>query len=233
MQKLILRGHDKRVEGMILPRTYRLAALFILCITTLSAQYMNDNSRSDKYLAIAENYKSAIAPDAKDYNLAYSLKDKINDDVVYIYRFESGNATALNLYRAHITVIVDRTNKLKGFARTDENMSGKNNLDDDKCRQLALAFIKRYAPDLTDIKFQWVDIHKESVTDQNKKKTEIQGKWVKYKDSKSGHYLWVILAPDGRIMEFDRDIVWSFFRGGRVNELWLRDDWLDKRISKK
>lgn len=214
-------------------KTFCVAALFILCITNLFAYNMNDTSESDKYLAIAQGFKSAIAPDAKNYSLVYSLKDKINDDVVYIYRFEPGNAPTLNLYRTHITVIVDSKNKLKGFARTDEKMSVKNKLDDDKCRQLALAFIKKYAPDLADIKFQWIDTHEESFIDNSKNKSLLQGKWVKYKESKNGHYLWVILAPDGRIMEFDRDIVWSFFRGGRVNELWLRDDWFGKRTAKK
>lgn len=194
---------------------------------------MNDTSELDKYLAIAQGFKSTIAPEAENYNLVYFLKDKINDDVVYIYRFEPGNATTFNLHRAHITVIVDNKNKLKGFARTDEKMNSTNNLDDNNCRQLALAFIKQYAPDLTDIKFQWVNTHEESFIDRNRNKTEIQGKWVKYREAKSGHYLWVILAPDGRIMEFDRDIVWSFFRGGRVNELWLRDDWFGKRITKQ
>lgn len=213
-------------------KAYCVVILFILSITNLSAHYMNDTTESDKFLAIAEYFMTTIAPDTKDYNLAYFLKDKINDDVVYIYRFERGNPPTLNLYHAHITVIVDSRKRLKGFSRTHERMSGKNNLSDDKCRQLAKSFIKQYAPDLVDIRFQWVDIHQESLIDTSNNKTEIQGKWVKYKEPKNGHYLWVILAPDGSIMEFDRDIVWSFFRGGRVNELWLRDDWLGKRIGR-
>jgi len=194
---------------------------------------VNDHVESTKYRTVAEGFKSAIAADAVDYNLVYFLKDKINDDVVYIYRFEPGNSPALNLHHAHITVIVDSRNKLKGFARTDEKMAGNNTMDDDKCRQLALAFINEYAPDLTDIRFQWINNQQISLTDNSNNKKELTGKWVKYREAKSGHYLWVILAPDGRIMEFDRDIVWSFFRGGRVNELWLRDEWLAKRMTKK
>lgn len=215
-----------------LHKTYCLAILFIVSVTNLYAHNMIDTVESNKHLDVAQGFKSAIAPDAEDYNLTYFLKDKINDDVVYIYRFEPGNASKPNLHHSHITVIVDSMNKLKGFSRIDGKMKGNNNLDDNECKRLALSFLKQYASDLTDIKFQWIDNHKERFMDESNNKTELHGKWVKYKESKSGHYLWVILAPDGRIMEFDRDIVWSFFRGGRVNELWLRDDWFGKRIAK-
>lgn len=214
-------------------KTYLIAILLNLCITNLFAQDMEITTESDKYLAVAEGFKSAIAPDAEDYKLVYFLKDKINDDDVYIYRFEPDNARMPNLYHAHITVIVDSRNKLKGYARMDGKMSSNNNLDETKCRQLAQTFINQYAPDLRDIKFQWVNNHKESFIDRDNNKKELNAKWVKFREAKSGHYLWVILAPDGRIMEFDRDIVWSFFRGGRVNELWLRDEWFGKRVGKK
>lgn len=214
-------------------KTYFTAILFLLSITNLFAGEMEDSGELNKYLAVAVDFKLAIAPGAEDYNLVYSLKDRINDDMVYIYRFEPGNHQALNLHHAHITVIVDGRKMLKGFAWTDGKMSGTNNLDDDKCKQLALAFFKQHAPDLTNIRFQWIDTQKIRFIDTNNDPKELTGKWVKYKEAGSGHYLWVILAPDGRIMEFDRDIVWSFFRGGRVNELWLRDEWLSKRITKK
>lgn len=210
-------------------KTYFTAILFLLSITNLFAGEMEDSGELKKYLAVAVDFKLAIAPEAEDYNLVYSLKDRINDDMVYIYRFEPGNHQTFNLHHAHITVIVDGRKKLKGFAWTDGKMSGTNNLDDDKCKQLALAFLKQHAPDLTNIRFQWIDTQKIRFIDTNNEPKELTGKWVKYKEAGSGHYLWVILAPDGRIMEFDRDIVWSFFRGGRVNELWLRDEWLSKR----
>lgn len=214
-------------------KTCLTAILFLLSITNLLAREMEDSGELKKYLSVAVDFKSAIAPGTEDYNLVYSLKDRINDDIVYIYRFEPGNPQTLNLHHAHITVIVDSSKKLKGFAWTDEKMSGKNNLDDNKCKQLALAFFKQHAPDLTKISFQWVDTQRIRIIDKNNDPKELTGKWVKYKEVNSGHYLWVILAPDGRVMEFDRDIVWSFFRGGRVNELWLRDEWLGKRIHKK
>lgn len=214
-------------------KTYLTAILFILSITNLLAKEMEDSGELKKYLPVAVDFKLAIAPDTEEYNLTYSLKDKINDDIVYIYRFEPGNPQNLNLHHAHITVIVDSSKKLKGFAWTDEKMSGKNNLDDKKCRQLALAFFKQFAPDLRDIRFQWVDTQRIRLIDKNNVQNELHAQWVKYKEADNGHYLWVLLAPDGRVMEFDRDIVWSFFRGGRVNELWLRDEWLSKRIHKK
>lgn len=112
-------------------------------------------------------------------------------------------------------------------------MKGENKLTEEKSKELALSFLKQYAPDLINIKFQWIDDQFFSLQDEENKTVNIQGKWVKFKDNKTGYYLWVIIAPDGSIIEFDRDIYWNFFRGGRIHELWLRDDWFNKRLKKK
>ena len=186
------------------------------------------------YLPAVEKYKSEIAINPAEYKLVYFLKDKINKEVVYIYRFEAtGNPGDFNLHYTHITIIVDSKKRLKGFSQITESMRGENNLGDSECRQLALSFLKKYASDLKKTDFQWIDDQKISFLNTTSwKKESLNGKWVKFRDNETGYYLWVILAPDGSIMEFDRDIFWSFFRGGRVNELWLRDDWFGKRISK-
>lgn len=193
---------------------------------------MLNTSESSKYFVSAERYKSEIAPGTANYNLVHYLKDKINDEIVYIYRFEpDGEPGKINLHHTHVTVIIDNKEKLKGFAHISPQMQGANSLGEERCRELTLSFLKKYAPDLFNSSFQYVNNQKFPLIDKSGKRTDLNGKWVKYRERESGEYLWVMLAPDGSVIEFDRDIVWSFFKGGRVNELWLRDEWLGKKLK--
>jgi len=207
--------------------------MFILSFTNVSSQNNMEIKVNQALLPVAEKYKSNIAVDAADYNLVYYLKDKIRDTAAHIYRFESGGKMGSITYNApHITVVVDEKGILKGFSHLGAKMKGENNLAEQRCKQLALSFFSRYASDLTDVNYQWVDDQTFPIV-INRTKSNLRAKWVKYRDRKTGYYLWVILAPDGSIMEFDRDIYWNFLRGGRVNELWLRDDWFEKRMKRR
>lgn len=217
----------------------RYLKLFLLiCLISnmgfLCAQNENNPSMTgnSKFLLKAEQYKAEFAPDDVDFKLVFNRKEKINDDPVYIYRFESSTSNNVTLNKAHITVILGEDGKLKGYARLNEDMGGDNKIDEKKGQAFASAFLNRHAPDLKEAGYQWSKIHEETIIGSDGKARKIKGLWVKYQERKSGEYLWVILAPDGTVMEFDRDIVWSFFRGGRVNELWLRDEWFGKWLAK-
>lgn len=181
---------------------------------------------------IAEKIKNELAPKEKEYNLIFSLQDKINKTDVHIFRYEPVTSQNLKLHAPHVTVILDNSGNLKGFARLSEDMVNINSISESKGKEIALSFFKKYAPDLVNSDFQWTDDYSEKIIDKNGRTAKANGLWVKFREKKTGHYLWVMVAPDGSIMEFDRDIIWSFFRGGRVNELWLRDEWLGKKIKK-
>jgi len=198
---------------------------------SLFSQINKDMKEQNKLLQVAESYKNKLSKEV-DYKVVLYLKDKINKDVVHIFRFEPEPSSSVTIYGPHITVILDDNEKLKGFARLSENMTGENNINEKDGKALALSFLRKYAPDLRDADYQWTKSHQETLTDGKGNKKVINGKWVKYREENTGQYLWVILAPDRSIMEFDRDIVWSFFRGGRVNELWLRDEWFGKWFDK-
>lgn len=208
----------------------------LLCISILgnevNAQNYKGMTPTTHLLEQVEKYKEALAPNEAGYKMVFYLKDKINDDNVHIFRFEPEPSRSITLYGPHVTVIFDEQNKLKGFARMNQTMAGENNMEENQGKLLAMNFLKQYAPDLVNSKYQWSNSHTEKLIDKSGEETIINGSWVKYRANKSGEYLWVILAPNGTVMEFDRDIVWSFFRGGRVNELWLRDEWLEKWLKK-
>lgn len=208
-----------------------ISVIFLFTDNNIYAQNKMKTA-NNKFYPQAEFYKNELAKTEADYKLIFYLEDKINDDNVHIFRFEPESSTNVTINGAHVTVILDENNKLKGFAQLSEAMTGKNEIDEKEGMIQALLFFKKHAPDLNDAKYQWSDSHEEKLIGSDGKEKKINGKWVKYRDEKTGQYLWVILAPDKTIMEFDRDIIWSFFRGGRVNELWLRDSWFNKWLLK-
>lgn len=211
--------------------------IIILCLlhasitNAINTQIKNDMT-NNKYLPLAEQYKNEYAKKEAHYKLVFYLKDKINKDNVHIYRFEPSVSTGVTLNHPHVTVIIDDNGKLKGFARLSEDMTGENKIDQRRSMVLAYAFLHKNAPDLDNVEYQWSAPLKEKIIGADGKETNANGIWVKYRDKNTGQYLWVILAPDESIMEFDRDIVWSFFKGGRVNQLWLRDEWFGKWLAK-
>lgn len=207
-----------------------LMGILIFSHTLCAQNIMTD--QNNKYYIKAEQIKDQLAKGESGYKLIFYLKNKINDDNVHIFRFEPEPSKRVTLKGPHVTVIIDDNLRLKGFARLNESMTGKNNISESDGMVQALLFLNKYAPDLKDSKYQWSAPHEEKVIGADRKEKTINGTWVKYREQKTGQYLWVILAPDQSIMEFDRDIVWSFFRGGRVNELWLRDEWFGKWLSK-
>ena len=213
-------------------------SIIVLICSLLFASVINIQNKkimieqNNKYYIEAERFKKELARDEADYKLIFYHKGKINEDDVHIFRFEPQSSKELTLKGPHVTVILDNNNKLKGFARLNEEMAGKAKTDEKEGIRQSLLFLNKYAPDLKDSRYQWTKSHQERVKDSTGKLISINGSWVKYQDKDSGEYLWVILAPDNSIMEFDRDIVWSFFKGGRVNELWLRDDWFEKWLKK-
>ena len=199
--------------------------------TILNAQINNDMT-NNKFLPKAEQYKNEYAKGESHYQLVFYLKNKINKDDVHIFRFEPAPAKSVTLHGSHVTVILDDSGKLKGFGRLTEDMTKANEISLMRAMGLAYSFLLKNAADLDDISYQWTKPHKEKIIGSDGKEKTANGIWVKYRDEKKGNYLWVILAPDESIMELDRDIVWSFFRGGRINELWMRDEWFGKWLAK-
>lgn len=220
-------------KSFFLKNCLLIGILFIICFPVYTQNNIPMNEQGQMLLSAAITFKDKISPDAKDYNLVSSLKNKINDDNVFIFRFEPIPSKSLTLHGEHATVILDTQSRLKGYSHISPKMKGSNDIPERQAMVLAIEFFHDYARDIyksTD--FQWTNSHKEKVKGNDGKEISISGSWVKFREKQTGEYLWVILAPDGSIMEFDRDIVWSFFKGGRVNELWLRDEWLGKWLKK-
>ncbi len=195
---------------------------------------MINNPDSNKMLVVAEAYKAKISPDNKSFNCVFHIIDKINDDKVYIYRFEkNGKIGVCNMFHPHITVIVDSNKKLRGYHHIDKEMLGDNRLKDKECIEISRSFLKEYANDLINESLQYISHQKFPIIVGGNKKDIINATWVKYRDGKTGAYFWVMLNPQGKIIEFDRDIFWSFFRGGRATEEWLLEEWFSKWLKKR
>jgi hypothetical protein len=137
-----------------------------------------------------------------------------------------------NIFHTHITVIVDDDKKLRGYHHINKEMLGENRLKDEECIEISRSFLKLYAEDLLGESLQYISNCKFQLIVGDNKKDIINATWVKYREGKTGSYFWVMLDLKGNIIEFDRDIFWSFLRGGRVSEEWLLEEWFSK-LQKK
>lgn len=203
--------------------------LFLILCMSLPAVFLAAGDR----LALAEKFKKELAPEAAAYQPVYSMDGKINEDDVKIFRFEPNADKKVHIKGPRIVVIVDAGGRLRGFAKVNATMLETKEIPEAQARKQAEEFLKKYAPDITELNFQWVSTRRKDLLDSAGKEQKVTGTWAKFRDGKSGRYLWVLFAPDGSVMEFDRESVWSFFRGGRVTEMWLKDDWFAKQMDKK
>ncbi len=187
----------------------------------------------DPLMAAAKKFRQEIAPKNADYELVYFMTGKFNEENVNIYRFEPNKEKKVNLNGPRIVVVLNEKGELREFARVNESLLRPPAMSEEKAREEALAFLAKYAPDLKDVSFQWVSTRKLKLIDNQGRTHVVVGTWAKYRDPQSGRYLWVLFGADGGVMEFDRESVWSFIRGGRVTERWLDDDWFGRQMEKK
>lgn len=202
--------------------------LFLLLVLGVAVCWGNEH-----LLTEAQKIRQELAPKCVDYELVYTMSGKMNEENVHIYRFEPNKEKKVNLNGARVVVVLNDKGELREFARVNETLLKEPEMTDDKARGKAMAFLKKYASDLEKVNFQWVRTRKMKLVDSKGETHQVTGIWVKYRDPGSGRYLWVLFGSDGGVIEFDRESVWKFIRGGRVTERWLVDDWFGKQIEKK
>jgi hypothetical protein len=54
----------------------------------------------------------------------------------------------------------------------------------------------------------------------------LTGVRVKYHAPSSGKWAWVIVGRQGRVLSFERDVIWSSVLGRRSTEAWLHDEYV-------
>lgn len=214
--------------------TYLIKIFFLgLIVTSFIANAQNQQIESINLrqgnMKMNKDFKNILPPD--EYNFLPTLQKKglHNGINVTLYRYQPEGKFVLD--QQHVSILQSDKGNLEGFVRLlpQYKISGKQ-VSKDEAKTIAMNFLQRFAPDLLDkYKVNWIDEHTEEIFVNNKKIT-ISGMKVKCRNEKDGLYFWVVIAPDGSVMIFERDVEWDFLRSGRKTEQWLHDSWLVKNI---
>lgn len=179
--------------------------------------------------ALQNNLLSDFMPDNyREVAQKQVLVDKVPAELIRYARTDGRNNA---IGGEHFSTVIDTTGKLKGFARMDADLIGKELPSKDDAYNIAMQFLQRYAPDLLEnLSLKFVAEHSEPVFVSNGNNTstkKLTGMKVKMRNLKDDLYFWVIIGADRKVIIFERDIYWANLPyGHRRTEQWLHDNWL-------
>jgi len=194
---------------------------------------MTKNEKIAKLDALSSDRLSKI----KDLiPLGFSLVSRqlgeMDKERVEIIRYERTDGKNRGLGGEHFSAVVSQTGILKGITTMDESSQKADGLPSKKESEIIMQkFLSEYAPDLqSNMTIKWIDKHDETIEiidDNGKvKKIKVIGMKVKCRKKDDGLYFWAIINHQNKVITFERDIEWSFFRSKRITEKWLHDSWL-------
>lgn len=154
----------------------------------------------------------------------------VDGEAAELVRYERLDGRNAGLGGEHFSTVIASSGRLKGFARIDPDLVGRDLPSREQAQAIAMAFLQKQAPDLLPgMKLSWIDPHDEPLRVTRDGKTEdltLTGMKVKMRNTADGLWFWVIVGADHNVMVFERDIHWISFPGHRGTEKWLHDSWL-------
>ncbi len=128
-----------------------------------------------------------------------------------------------------VAVLLDPlSDRLLGLTRLHRGMVQADLPTREQAATVATAFLEQVAPELVDDRtVLWIERHDETVVYEGAEHL-VAGMKVKMRRPSDGLYFWVIVAGDGQVITFERDIYWIEMPGKRRTQKWLHDQWLQE-----
>lgn len=202
-----------------------LILLLMNAKTSIQAQEISLEQGND-FIQFFKNQYSI--PD--EYNFVKAQKVKVDGKIAYLFRYEK---TIKNVPTTeHFSfIIAEYPMKILGFTWMDRQFSEGKMLSKEQTQTIAKAFLQKIDTDLAqELENLWIAPHDESIWVEGKK---VMVSGMKYKCYRPSHndYAWVIVGANGKIITFERDILWNNSEHCRITEKWLHDEWIQQ--SKK
>ena len=175
----------------------------------------------------------ASLPIPKTYTRIRASDVAIDRQLLRLIRYERADDRNSDLGGEHVSVLVDRWGRLRGFTRMDLALREGELPRPEEAEAIARAFLARHAPDLagTDLVVASVTPH-ERALEADDEVVPIAGMKVKMRHGEGDRWLWVTIGSDRDVMSFERDVVWSGERGGPKSDRWLDDEWLGRALER-
>ena len=171
----------------------------------------------------------------------YRSCNLLNHDsvLVFIFRYEKISRNNVGYGGEHFSVSVDLgVTRIMGFIHVDGQHCGPGLPDEAEARKVAIKAIEKVAPDLIgQYEIKWVlplqeepkKIPHESpfpFTDDNKNIHLITGVRVKLFFENFKSWGWVIVGREGKVISFEREVLWSGVMNRRSTAAWLHDPYV-------
>lgn len=161
-----------------------------------------------------------------DYQFKSVWEVKVDKKDAYWFRYEKSVNTDLNGEHFSFLVTKNYPYSILGYTAMDAKYLDLPLCSEEQCIEVAEEFLKKIAPELSqDLELQWVDRHDEEIVINGQKRTLSGMKYKCYRPSLDD-YAWVIVASDGSVITYERDILWSNGMSKRITNKWLHDIWL-------
>lgn len=164
------------------------------------------------------------------YSEAGRRSATVDGETAELVRYERVDGRNAGFGGEHFSTLTASNGRLKGFARIDQDLVGRDLPSREEAQAVAMDFLQKQAPDLLPgMKLSWIDPHDEPlrvIRDGRTENLTLKGMKVKMRNTADGRWFWVIVGADRKVMVFERDIHWITFPGHRGTEKWLHDSWL-------
>lgn len=174
----------------------------------------------------------ASLPIPRDYTRVRASDVAFDRQNLLLIRYERADDRNSDLGGEHVSVLVDRWGRLKGFTRMDLALRDGALPSAEEAEAVARAFLARHASDLApaEVVVTRVAPHEQSLKADDVK-VALAGMKVKMRRGQDGSWLWVTVGPDRNVMSFERDVVWSA-EEGVTSPRWLSDEWIGRALER-
>lgn len=209
--------------------------LLVLLVPDVSAGEIIQEMTVPQYLsyeAQAVKWRDLVAWDEKGFLPVFSGVGVLNGAYVILFRFQPSGTERVDLYGRHFSVLFDNKSDLIGMLRVKPEWAemGRANF---KRAAAAMFFIRRFTPELWRYtKSQTLETRDIEVKRPDGRMSVVKGVLSLFYDSKRKTYFFVLIAPDGTVMVFERNLPSYAEDFGWAGENWLYDSCLEKALTK-
>lgn len=213
-----------------------ICLVFALASTVSAGGLIVDmtDSMYKSYEAQAIKWRNLVGRGEEGFYPAFCGAGVQDGKYVVLFRFQPKDTQPINYFGRHLSVIFDSRSDLVGMLRIKPEWAGLPPVGSKGAEATAALFIRRYVPALWRfIKSQKVETRSLEIKRPDGGSASIAAVMSTFYDHKRNTWFFVLVAGDGSVMAFERDLPSAEIDFGESTENWLYDAYLYKELNGK
>lgn len=185
-------------------------------------------------LAQAVKWRDLLSQGGRHFYPAFACAGVLNGSYVVLFRFQPPDTEPLNFFGRHFSVLFDSDSDLIGMLRVKPEWADMSRADQKRAAATSALFIRRFTPGL----WRYVGSQTVKHRDFEFRRSDgsaavIKGVLSTFYDSKRRTYFFVMAAPDGSVMAFERNLQSGAVDFGETGRNWLYDAYLREILENR